>query len=419
MDTINPPSGLPNKPTGFEEFYVDTPMTPDEHQEETTLYDVRRPITHSRVEDALLRFQKVRRFESERWDIFLKYLAYGGIDIGPHMFAGVDGHDLKNMDTEQIMMARTQTTIRPATSGLPVDFNKVVKGYLTSFFPYYFVIESEETVKLATVTIRSFLSYLLYHDVCPEYKDNVEEGRKSCDTAAEELWKNQLLTVNGPGDFNAACSTLFGGFLHDTYTQDNQWGNTLNLITRDVAHKVVKFGLAAAGSNEQVIQFHKLAGNGSCSAKRVDAIHGFEVTAVSRSGSAVSAFYQKHAPGLNPVGKLYGKAYCDPGKSAFDLPSDDHAKWEEGSVQQFEFFVEESLLQVCYPGMKVIAPVWELGCGVHFFEDVQTVYCSLYTPLPNDLLLGWQKPRGVVVKKIPDDQASTDDEGSEEKGTCE
>ena len=29
-----------NKPTGFEEYYADPPLTPDEHKEEKDIYDV-------------------------------------------------------------------------------------------------------------------------------------------------------------------------------------------------------------------------------------------------------------------------------------------------------------------------------------------------------------------------------------------
>ena len=81
-------------------------------------------------------------------------------------------------------------------------------------------------IKLATVTIRNFLSYLMYHDVCPEYNENIDEARQSCDIANKELWQNQQFTVKSPGDFNMATSTLFGGFFYDMYVEDDKWTNT-------------------------------------------------------------------------------------------------------------------------------------------------------------------------------------------------
>lgn len=84
----------------------------------------------SRMEDAILRYHKNRRLESDRWQIFLKYLIYGGVDVGPKMFGGTDQHELQQMDSEQIMVSRGQTSISQERSNLEVDFNAVAKGYL-------------------------------------------------------------------------------------------------------------------------------------------------------------------------------------------------------------------------------------------------------------------------------------------------
>lgn len=78
--------------------------------------------------------------------------------------------------------------------------------------------------------------------------------------------------------------------------------------------------------------------------------------------------------------------------------------WETGaaSMPDFQFFLEESLLKLCYPKMKVITPVWELNCGLNFFEDVHTVYSSIYTVLCNDLMLGYKQSVDLTEKE-PDD----------------
>lgn len=82
------------------------------------------------MEDAILRFQKKRRIENDRREIFLKYLQYGGVDISPKMFTGTDQRDLKEMDSEEILLARAQTSIAQEQLNLHIDFNAVVKGYL-------------------------------------------------------------------------------------------------------------------------------------------------------------------------------------------------------------------------------------------------------------------------------------------------
>ncbi|KAL2862371.1 uncharacterized protein BJX67DRAFT_385738 [Aspergillus lucknowensis] len=394
-----------NKPTGFEEYYVDAPITVEEHEFEKELYHPSRPLIH-RVEDALLRFQKNRRIESDRLEVFHKYLAYGGIDAGPKMFAGSDDRDLNELDHDQILLARGRTTIDQNKSSLTVDFNAVVTGYLTSYFPFYFNPENEDMIKLATVTIRSFLSYLLYHDVCPEYKDNIDEARLSCDIATKELWKNQQLTANGPGDFNKACSITFGGLEHDLYANNNQWKNPKDdsvPMTKDIAQKVVRFGLAVAGSNELASLFQYMSTKDTLKATKLEDIDGFEVMHVHLPAEEDRDFYLNHAPDLNPIGWLYGRAYFDPGKPEPDLSPEERAEWARREVQELTFFLEESLLKHCYPGMKIIAPVWELNCGFHYFEDITKSYCSIYTTLANDLMLGWKKPRALTAKDGEED----------------
>lgn len=62
--------------------------------------------------------------------MFSKYLAYGGVDVGQKMFAGVDQRELEDMDKEQILAARAQAWINSDRSKMLIDFDAVVRGYL-------------------------------------------------------------------------------------------------------------------------------------------------------------------------------------------------------------------------------------------------------------------------------------------------
>lgn len=84
----------------------------------------------SRLEDAILRFQKKRRIESDRAAVFMKYLSYGGVDVSQKSFAGLDAREMQEMDNEQILIARGQTSISQDRSDLDIDFDAVVRGYL-------------------------------------------------------------------------------------------------------------------------------------------------------------------------------------------------------------------------------------------------------------------------------------------------
>ena len=256
-------------------------------------------------------------------------------------------------------------------------------------------------VSLATVTIRNFLSYLLYHNVCPEYTDNIDAARTSCDIASKELWKNQQFTSQGPGDFNKSCYVLFGGVFFNENPEANTWKNEKDhsvQITNDIARKVVKFALAGAGSNTEAIRFKELANDNALRAMRIEDIDGFEVTTITPPDPEVLEFYKSYAVDLRPVGKMTGKPFRDPRAPALDLSPEEREQWDRDGMpeMEFEFFLEESLLKLCYPGMKVVTTVFELNCGVHFFDSVNLAYSSIYTVLANDLMIGWKKPRDLT-----------------------
>lgn len=185
--------------------------------------------------------------------------------------------------------------------------------------------------------------------------------------------------------------------------EGNSWSNRKNgnfLMKNDVARKVVKFAIAGSGTNAMALQFQTLASQNALHSTLVPDIHGFEVVAVFPPSPEVREFYRHHAPDLNPVGRMVGKAYRDPGKPRYDLSAEERLMWKTGtaSMSDFQFFLEENLLKVCYPKMKVITPVWELNCGLNFFEDVHTVYSSIYTVLCNDLMLGYKQSVDLTRK---------------------
>lgn len=48
-------------------------------------------------------------------------------------------------------------------------------------------LASEDKVKYLIGIIRNFFNYLLYHEVCPEYKDQINAARTLCDKAVIEI----------------------------------------------------------------------------------------------------------------------------------------------------------------------------------------------------------------------------------------
>lgn len=101
---------------------------------------------------------------SERRDVFLKYLSYGGIKVSPKMFGGNDQKDLQKLDSEEIVTATAITNIPEDRAGWDVDFETVAKGFLYDIHSkqarwcYYLL-----TVQLAPLWSRRLLVSKLNH----------------------------------------------------------------------------------------------------------------------------------------------------------------------------------------------------------------------------------------------------------------
>lgn len=267
----------------------------------------------------------------------------------------------------------------------------------------YFNPENEESIKLATVTIRNFFTFLLYHDVCPEYKENLEEARKTCDLATVELWKNLQLVRQGPGKFNRSCSRLFGGAYYETLGKMDPWARLTDYDERTLALKeareVVKFGIASMSSEEQVKRFQELVHADAIQAKEVYDIDGFEVLTITLPSRDVETFYRLAGQDVPLVSKITARSYRDPAKPELDLSPEERKAWDSGDAPsyEFEFLVDLPLLEFFYPGLKVTSPVWELNCGLHYFDHIISCYPSFHTVIANDLMLKWKTPRDLTV----------------------
>jgi hypothetical protein len=128
------------------------------------------------------------------------------------------------------------------------------------------------------------------------------------------------------------------------------------------------------------------------------------VTEILPVGENVRDFYSLHAPDLNPVGRLRGKAWRIPNGAKIDLAPGE--KLPRIDNLEFEFVVEETLLRHCYVGMKIDTTVWKMNFGMYFFDEIIAAYSSFYTVLWNELMMSWKEPRFVTK----------DSENEEEEG---
>ncbi|KAJ5674605.1 uncharacterized protein N7477_004539 [Penicillium maclennaniae] len=386
-----------DKPTGFEEYFADGPLTPSEHAE---MLEVFNPY-------ALRRFQFRRRIEPARLNMFSKYLKYGGVDIESIIASEANYQEMESMTADQIMQARAMAEIRKVRATLDVDFDLVLRGFMqavpfldtrpklmryrSSYFISCFKLETEKVIKMATETIKNFYTYLLQRDVCLEYTDNLLQARKTCDLAAKELWMNVQLVREAPGQFNEACSMLFGGAFSQSNTPS--LGSELEKCHKakmERARDVVRCAIAGVGNFEQASSFKELGNKHRLAAEKVLDIDGFEILAVIQPDSRVLEFYEKYASQHDALGRVKAVSFRDPAKPDLDMSPEERWDWNHGKVPtyEFEFFVDKALLPLMYAGLK-------LNCGVYYFDEILSTYPNFYTVIANGMMMKWKWPRDL------------------------
>ncbi|KEF55544.1 uncharacterized protein A1O9_08294 [Exophiala aquamarina CBS 119918] len=402
-----------DKPTGFEDFFADAPLTPDQHAEERELYD---PELHfiDRILTAIGRFERTRKMTPERRDVLFKYLSYGGVECGPNMFQG--DQDLAQMDKTTIANILSNASITEEkrnlgteTSTYVVDFLGCMKGFLSRRAARLYGLDERAKLDMVTSTLERFMNYLLQHDVCPEYGAEILETRNFCRYDANaELWNVAEATRRLPGDFNTACSTLFGGQYAENYDGDTWWGpehitdSVFVGIKPEEAHQILHFGVAGAAT-EDVFALYLEAVNGATTLEVVSVKErtGLEITRVEPPTLECTELYTHNSSHFRPVGRVYAKPWKNPDAPPEDLTDEEKLEEHENKStggkpeeeKEYLFFIESIIQEDLRVGMKLEATVRTLNCGLMFFDEFLTLYPSFDAYLPNEAMVGWKKPR--------------------------
>ena len=265
--------------------------------------------------------------------------------------------------------------------------------------PSVFDLLQHDRIKSFTAIVRNFLNYILHHDVCPEYNDQIQPARRVCDQADRELWDIAQAEDRFPGDFNRACSEIFGGLYQGLYIGNQEWAKDVvdggRGISPDAARNTFTFALTAQGSNEIFEQYASQRHDHSIRVTSVfDA--NLEVTETIMPSKEILALYKADAAqDLKPVGKLRAKSWRNPFSCPDDLTVEEEAAaafGETGTTEQYEFWIEEDLLRHCFVGMKLETKVHRTSFGVDYFDTITGVWCSFLRVLPNELVVGWRDP---------------------------
>ncbi|ORY09666.1 Argonaute siRNA chaperone complex subunit Arb1-domain-containing protein [Clohesyomyces aquaticus] len=406
------------KPTGFEETFVEGPITPAEAEEEMAMYDPDKPFVE-RIEIAIQRFKSKKRMHEMYAKVFNKWMRFGGVEMSPRMFGALSKQDMAEMDAEQIAKALAIHHIpwdRQDPKHWEVDFEGVGKAFLSSYYPLHFGYDPRQ-ITIACQVLRSFYNYLLFHNVCDEYRSSLIFSRAFCDQAEVELVKSSRLGLALPGAFNTAGSTAYGGSHADTsligqhWAKDATWNDGFDVGMRLEEAKVTfKTAIAMLGTDEQYDIVEGKDGKDGLSSITVLSSEyvDIEVTSVEYATEEIKALYAKHNETLKrklllqPLGKLVCKSWNKEDFDEYDLPK---VKYPKGKLPKtdigkvYEFWIEDEVLMDCFEGAKIEAKVMTLSCGITIMDIVNVVHPSFYEWLPNELWMERHPREFKLLKK--------------------
>lgn len=284
--------------------------------------------------------------------------------------------------------------------------------------PARWELTSEDQVKRLVGILRNFFNYLLHHDVCPEYKDQINSARALCDTAVKEIWDITVMTRLLPGDFNMACSDIFGGMYQGMYSANQEWLAGLDIechsgIAPEKARRAFKYGIAANASDEMFPLYREQLTTKTYSNISTEDI-GFEVTElILPNENTLNLYGQEQCAGLKVLGKMKAKTWFSPHAPDEDLTESEEelSKANPPKAKVYEFWVEEEILEKCAIGMKVEAAVRQTSFGLTYFDAIHGVHCSFYQLIPNELMSDWKE---IEKEWLPMKGTTTDAKSSDE-----
>lgn len=258
----------------------------------------------------------------------------------------------------------------------------------------------------------NFYNYLLHHNVCPEYKNQIFAAHDICVLARTELPITQALDAALPGPFGNACSFIFSGEYAQHYSNTDSWASKVTEgkgMTFEATRVVFTTAVGALGSNAMFDAIDPQYSAGNQSGNFNSKFPGIRSTTVMNTGlevikihlptSTTLEFYKnaqhklaESKLSLEPLGKLTCKPWAPVDFAGSDLPySVDVNTLVLGAT--YELWLEGNILAKCVEGLKLDCTLrrleWVDSNGIDsmwYLDSVDRVFCSFYTVLLNELM---------------------------------
>ncbi|KAI9234520.1 MAG: Argonaute complex, subunit Arb1 [Podila humilis] len=191
-------------------------------------YDTSKSVAE-RVELAVTRFRKNRKFDPKRGQIFSVYLDYGGIKTGQKSFQGGGvatggANDDGEPDFEAMNVGIDR--VEEPDDDQTVDFENVATTFLSEFFLKYSGWIEAQYYTDTPLVVAALMNYLLVRNVLPEHEDDVKRALAVAEKAKDELPRIKAISKHVPGRFDKACSLIYGGEFHGILNVAPGWNNS-------------------------------------------------------------------------------------------------------------------------------------------------------------------------------------------------
>lgn len=345
---------------------------------------------YRRIQSCIQRFRSRRRLQNEQTSYFNEYLFLGGIDTSASAFSGNDTNDLKELTPAQRREATATDTVNSGTDERfyngddehwDVDFAGVAAGFFSTSLSQQTGFEPEKTEALISI-VENFLRYVLHHEVCPEYTENIESALQVCQQAREEWPALNQLGCGLPGYFNLAATELFssvtpGDWSFLSFSRPDGFDPKMTFLTvcalRDEPATLEGF---IKGSVKVLREY-------SCS---------MQVVTVERPSRCIlDLFSALQIDGIGHNVDSVGKVFFKPAmiedeweKPEVSMSSTDTKTW---------VYLEDSLLANIVPKMKMDITFIELDTGITFIKTISRIVPSFYTFLPQQMMRHYKRPR--------------------------
>ena len=265
-----------------------------------------------------------------------------------------------------------------------MDFLGVAAGFLSMTVPQLTGLEAKPMEKAISV-VESFLRYVLQHDVCPEYTDDVSAALQLCAVARLEWPAVDEVRMAFPGHFNLAAAELFGRQGCDFWTRHG--------LSRPTDFDARRVFYAALALLEEPGKFDRMCEDTPVISREV--YGAFEICAIDRPDAEIVRRFRSFTLGGESASMMtIGKATLRETtiQDEWDHP-DLPTSLEDGEA--ISLYLDDAILVKLRLGMKMHLTVCELGGrdGIWFVETAGMILPSFYTFLPQELMRYFKPPR--------------------------